>query len=118
MRPALRSTISGAPWRLVMMWLCTARSSISSPLAVDSSQNGNPHSLSSSPPQMSFTSTSSRPCSARIRPNSRSTSGSTVWSVRTAIPRPPAAVTSAAVSSIVSVRPAVAGLPSTLRPVQ
>ena len=42
-----------------------------------------------SPPQMSLTSTSSRPSSVRTRSNSRSTSDSSVWSVRTAMPRPP-----------------------------
>ena len=85
---------------------------------MESVQNGDPHSVSASPPQTSFTSTSSRPCSVRTRAKSRSTSSSTVWSVRTAIPRPPSAVTISAVSSIVSGRPAVAGRPRALRPVQ
>ena len=81
MRPAPRSTISGAPWRLVMMWLWTARSSSFCPWATETAQKGEPHSVSASPPQMSLTSTSSRPSSARTRSNSRSTSDSTVWSV-------------------------------------
>ena len=118
MRPAPRSTISGAPWRLVMMWLWTARSSSFCPWVTETAQKGEPHSVSASPPQMSLTSTSSRPSSARTRSNSRSTSDSTVWSVRTAMPRPPSAVTISAVSSIVSGRPSVAGRPRTLRPVQ
>ena len=67
---------------------------------------------------MSFTKTSSRPASARTRAKSCATSHSIMWSVRTAMPRPPSAVTNAAVSSIVSGRPGVAGRPRTLRPVQ
>ena len=61
MSPASRSIINGAPCRLVMRWLWTARSSICCPWAIESSQNGLPHSVSVSPPQMSFTRMSSRP---------------------------------------------------------
>ena len=110
--------MSGAPWRLVMKWVSTARSSRVCPWEVESFQKGDPHSVSGSPPQMSFTRTSRRPESDRTRAKSSSTSASMVWSVRTAIPRPPSAVTSSAVSSSVSVRPGVAGRPRTLRPVQ
>ena len=45
------------------------------------------------------------------------TSASSIWSTRSAIPRPPAAVTSSAVSSIVSGRPEADGFPGTLPPV-
>ena len=63
-----RSIISDAPCRLVMMWLWTARSSICCPWAIVSSQNGLPHSVSASPPQMSFTRTPGRPALLRTDP--------------------------------------------------
>ena len=53
---------------------------------------------------MSLTSTSRRPCSASMRWTSASTCAGSRWSTSTAIPLPPAASTSSAVSSIVSGR--------------
>ena len=53
---------------------------------------------------MSLTRMSSRPCSARMRSTSCSTCSGTRWSTWTAIPLPPAAETSSAVSSMVSGR--------------
>src|SRR5690606_2763287 len=54
--------------------------------------------------QTSLTRTSSRPCSASMRRTSAATCAGSRWSTRTAIPSPPAAVTSSAVSSMVSGR--------------
>src|SRR5919109_3208425 len=51
-----------------------------------------------------------------MRWKSASTSASTVWSQRTAIPRPPRSVTSRSVSSIVPGTLSVVGPRSTLRP--
>ena len=55
-------------------------------------------------PQMSLTSTCNAPCSASMRATSSTTSSATRWSTGTAMPVPPAASTSSAVSSIVSGR--------------
>ena len=85
---------------------------------MESFQKGLPHSVSESPPQMSFTKTSRRPCSSFTLWKSASTSSSTPWSTWTQMPVPPSAVTSSAVSSMVSGRLPVAGRPRTLRPVQ
>jgi hypothetical protein len=51
-----------------------------------------------------------------MRSNSASTCASSEWSQRTAMPMPPRAVSSSAVSSIVPGRPSVVGSPRTLRP--
>ena len=71
------------------MWLWTARSSSASPPRRGELPEGLDPLGQRIAAQTSLTSTSSRPCSARTRANSRSTSASTVWSVRTATPRPP-----------------------------
>ena len=118
MRPWSCSTIRGTPCRLVMMCVWTACRSIARPFSMESFQKGLPHSVSGSPPQMSFTKTSSRPCSSLTLWKSASTSSSTPWSTWTQMPVPPSAVTSSAVSSMVSGRLPVAGRPRTLRPVQ
>src|SRR6266508_2597514 len=52
-----------------------------------------------------------------MRSKTASTCASSVWSQRKAMPVPPRAVTSSAVSSIVPGRPSVVGCPRTLRPV-
>ena len=67
---------------------------------------------------MSFTSTSSRPLSPSMRPTSASTCAGSRWSASTAMPLPPAAVTSSAVSSIVSGRSYSERRARVLRPLQ
>jgi hypothetical protein len=97
-----------------MMCVLIARSMSRSPSSSFVSQSFLPHSTRSSPPQMSFTRMSSAP----TRWKRLATSLGTVWSTRMAMPSPPRAVTIAAVSSIVSGRFFMPGLPGTLRPVQ
>ncbi len=74
--------------------------------------------LRTSPPQMSFTSTSMCPKSCRIWAASRCTWVLSRWSVGTAMPWPPSPVTSSAVSSIVSGRSYSERAERVVRPVQ
>ncbi|MDQ0096250.1 hypothetical protein J2T21_004170 [Paeniglutamicibacter psychrophenolicus] len=74
--------------------------------------------MSFSPPQMSLTSRSSLPCSASMRATSAATASGSRWSTATAMPTPPAAVTSSAVRSMVSGRSYSLRAARVLRPVQ
>ena len=69
-RPAGGSAARSAKW-LVMRWVSIARRSIRRPPSRSCSHTGVFHSASFSPPQMSLTSTSSRPCSASMRCDER-----------------------------------------------
>src|SRR4051812_3018007 len=66
---------------------------------------------------MSLTSTSSRPCSASMRSTRAATCAGSRWSTATAMPSPPASVTSSAVCSIVSGRSTSERRSRVLRPV-
>ena len=103
-RPPVPSSISGiAKWLVIR---CVSMPLRSTPRVASSgcSHTGLPHWTNGSPPQTSLTRMSSRPWSLRIRSTSARTSSASAWSQRTAMPSPPAAVTSSAVSSIVSGR--------------
>jgi hypothetical protein len=107
--PRPRRTISGSTVCKVMRWVSRPFRSARRPLVRSCCQSGFP-SIHWSPPQVSSTSTSRvASCSSSMRWARAATSEGTIWSQRTAIPRPPAAVSSSAVSSMVS------GLPSGLR---
>ena len=75
-------------------------------------------SISFSPPHTSLTSTSSLPCSASMRATRAATASDSRWSTATAMPRPPASVTSSAVRSMVSGRSYSLRFCRVLRPVQ
>src|SRR6266571_3550437 len=103
-RPLPRRTSRGSTACSVIRWVSRPLRSARRPLSRSCSHSGF-HSIHWSPPQVSSTSTSSRPpCSPSIRRARASTSDATRWSQRTAMPWPPALVTSSAVSSIVSGR--------------
>jgi hypothetical protein len=104
MRPDLRLIISGAACQQVTTW-GHSQPSRKARLSPSGRFQKLFHEATGFPVR-TLTSTSSRFWSFWTRANSSATSSSTVWSTRTAMPTPPAAVTSAAVSSIVSGRPA------------
>ena len=88
--PGRRISSARAKW-LVIRCVSIARRSIRSPLSRSCSQTGLFHSASCSPPQMSLTRTSSRPCSASIRCDERLDLRRIQMVDPTAIPSPPAA---------------------------
>ena len=99
--PRRRAISSGAA-----KWLATyaervPTSIMSSQFEIGVSQNGRPEVSSRGIRNALLTSTSRRPASLRTRSKSASTCASSRWSQRTAMPRPPAASTSAAVAPIV-----------------
>src|SRR5262245_47202266 len=86
-----------------MAWVSTARRNVRSPTSSDDSHTVLFHSIVVAP-QMSLTRMSRRPCAASSRSTRPDTCSGTRWSTGTAMPRPPACSTSAAVSSMVSGR--------------
>ena len=99
---APRYLLAVRAWWLVMRWVSIASRSSRRPRPRSCSHTGLLHSNRCSAPQTSLTSTSSRPWSPSMRSARRATCAGSRWSTATAMPSPPAALTSSAVSSIVS----------------